>query len=136
MFIILKTFPNWGFFTKVTCAFLLQENIMKLREINSSQPGVTTISSAIFISLKLQGYRCKLGTAIFKWRVTLNYAYYPLKLFIFLLNLFIVKWKSKSDLIYISKLTKDRALLVNESYEDKKLYESLHVWNFAICQPS
>ena len=52
---------------------------MKFREINSSQPGVTTIYSTIFINLKLQGYRCKLGTAIIKWRVTLNYAYNPLK---------------------------------------------------------
>ena len=57
----------WGFSTKVTCAFLLQEKILELSEINTFKPQETTISPTLLIRYRFHWYRCDSGIGIFEW---------------------------------------------------------------------
>ena len=51
----------------------------KFKEIHSFWVRKTMLSSTFLIRLRLPGYRCKSGIAIFACKVTGNYAYSPFK---------------------------------------------------------
>ena len=61
---------NFGFSTKVACAFLLPEHILELSVINTFKHGETTITSTLWITERFHGNRCESDVALFSWRVT------------------------------------------------------------------
>jgi len=61
---------NFGFSTNLTLAFLLQENINELLQLNTFKPRNMTISSKLLIRRSFKGYRWESEIAIFARKVT------------------------------------------------------------------
>ena len=60
LFFLSWLFFNCGFTTKVTCAFLLQENKEELPDL-TVKPRKTTVFSTFLIRYRFKRYRCELG---------------------------------------------------------------------------
>ena len=82
MFIILKT-DYFQFSTKVISVFLMQENILKLSELNTFQAKKNDNIFHIINQIKVtfQGYCCESGIAIFAWEGSLEIALTVLLIF-------------------------------------------------------
>ena len=63
----------------MTCTFVAFKKQWRSCQNFFSRQKESTVYFTILINLRFQGYRCKSGIAIFKWRVTWNYAYSSLK---------------------------------------------------------
>ena len=68
---------NCGVFTKVTCTFLLQENMDDQNRIILYLENNDYLLHFDLVKVWFQRYRCESGIAIFVWRVNWNYAYSP-----------------------------------------------------------
>ena len=67
-----------SFFSIKKCLFLWVSHMQETKNKETK----TLISNSYLIRQSFQGYRCKSGIVIIKWRVTWNYATVPLSLYL------------------------------------------------------
>ena len=123
MFLYLQTvFSFAGSLRKWLAHFLLIRSKGDTYRIKHFSSQEIDISCTFLMRLRLQGYRCKSGIAIFAWRVTRNYAYSifkhavkeRIKIFFYLNYIKISKFGKISKSIYFLFSNKIKYILWDE----------------------